>query len=234
MKTSVVQVQQHQLLEFCRCLGHKFDQVVLLELALTHRSYGAGNNERLEFLGDAIVNFVVAEAVYQKFPQAREGQLSRMRAKLVRGSTLAELARELKLGQYLKLGAGERKSGGQCRDSILADAMESTIGAIYLDAGLQVAQERILYWFKQRLRELDLGHIQKDPKTRLQEYLQARKVNLPVYKLIAISGEDHVQQFTIACGIELLSEVISATGSSRRIAEQKVAAIILIKLEQHT
>lgn len=230
----MVQVQQHQLLGFCRRLGHKFDQVELLELALTHRSYGACNNERLEFLGDAIVNFVVAEAVYQKFPQAREGQLSRMRAKLVRGSTLAELARELKLGQYLKLGAGERKSGGQRRDSILADAMESTIGAIYLDAGLQVAQERILYWFKQRLQELDLDHIQKDPKTRLQEYLQARKVNLPVYKLTAISGEDHAQQFTIACSIELLTEVISATGPSRRIAEQKAAATILTKLEQHT
>ncbi len=231
-QSSVVHIPQQQLDDLCSCLGHQFNQVALLQLALTHRSYGSDNNERLEFLGDAMVNFVVAEILYQQFPQAREGQLSRLRAKLVKRSTLAEIAGELQLGQYLQLGTGERKNGGQQRDSILADAMESIIGALYIDAGLEIVKKRILDWFQQRLQSLDLNHIHKDPKTRLQEYLQARKSKLPIYQLAAVSGQDHAQEFTIACSIELLSEVTSATGLSRRIAEQKAAAATLVKLGQ--
>ncbi len=205
-------------------LGHEFSDIGLVELALTHRSYGSRNNERLEFLGDSIVNFVIAEALYERFPEAREGQLSRLRARMVRGVTLAELGKEFGLGDFLKLGSGELKSGGFRRESILADAVEAIIGAIYLDAGMAVCHERIRDWFASRLDQLTTTDEQnKDPKTRLQEYLQARQQSLPNYQVTDIRGEAHDQHFTVLCTLESLSEPSMGEGSSRRGAEQQAA-----------
>ncbi len=157
-----------------RRLGYTFQDPDLMLLALTHRSFAGRNNERLEFLGDAILNFIIGEALYDHFPQAREGQLSRLRAKLVKGETLALLARSFELGDYLRLGSGELKSGGFRRESILADAMEALIGGIYLDAGMDAAKDRVMAWLGPQLRELTPVDTNKDPKTRLQEFLQAR------------------------------------------------------------
>ncbi len=156
-----------------RALGHQFGDPELLGLALTHSSAGGHNNERLEFLGDSILNHIIAEALYLRFPACREGEMSRMRASLVRGDTLAEVAMELHLGDYLQLGAGERKSGGHRRSSILADALEAVAGAILLDSGIEQCRRCVLAWFARRLQELTLGAVEKDAKTRLQEYLQA-------------------------------------------------------------
>src|SRR5210317_1098567 len=157
-----------------RALGYEFTDPHLLSLALTHRSASGANNERLEFLGDSIVKHIIAEALYHQFPESREGDMSRMRATLVKGDTLAELARELQLGDYLQLGPGERKSGGHRRGSILADAFEAVVGAILLDAGVEQCRERVLDWFSTRLDDLSDSLVEKDPKTRLQEYLQGR------------------------------------------------------------
>nr|WP_221195705.1 ribonuclease III [Halomonas organivorans] len=217
---------------FSRRIGHDFAQSELLELALTHRSYGGRNNERLEFLGDSIVNFVIAEDLYQRFPQAREGQLSRLRARLVKGQTLAELAREMEFGDYLRLGSGEMKSGGHRRDSILADAVEAVIGAIYLDAGMDTARARVLAWYAERLEAIDLQDTQKDPKTRLQEFLQSRQAALPRYEVISVEGEAHAQTFTVECHVEMLEEHTRGTGSSRRHAEQQAAERALARFEQ--
>jgi len=157
-----------------RRLGHTFQNQELMLLALTHRSFAGRNNERLEFLGDAILNFVAGEALFERFPQAREGQLSRLRARLVKGETLAVLARGFELGEYLRLGSGELKSGGFRRESILADALEALIGAIYLDADMETARERVLAWLADEFEGLTLVDTNKDPKTRLQEFLQSR------------------------------------------------------------
>lgn len=216
---------------FSRRIGHTFGDDTLLELAMTHRSFGGQNNERLEFLGDSIVNFVIAEALYQRFPQAREGQLSRLRARLVRGQTLAELAREMSFGECLRLGSGEMKSGGHRRDSILADAVEAVLGAIYLDAGMDVARTRVLAWYAARLEAIDLQDTQKDPKTRLQEFLQSRQVPLPRYEVVSVEGEAHDQTFTVECHIELLDEHTLGIGASRRHAEQQAAEMALSQLE---
>lgn len=216
---------------FSRRIGHSFGDIVLLELAMTHRSYGGQNNERLEFLGDSIVNFVIAEALYQRFPEAREGQLSRLRARLVRGQTLAELAREMAFGECLRLGSGEMKSGGHRRESILADAVEAVIGAIYLDAGMETARARVLAWYAERLEAIDLQDTQKDPKTRLQEFLQSRQVPLPRYEVVSVEGEAHDQTFTVECHVELLEAHTLGTGSSRRHAEQQAAETALAQLE---
>ncbi|MDT8894059.1 ribonuclease III [Halomonas sp. I1] len=217
---------------FSRRIGHRFAQPELLELAMTHRSYGGRNNERLEFLGDSIVNFVIAEDLFQRFPQAREGQLSRLRARLVKGQTLAELAREMAFGECLRLGSGEMKSGGHRRDSILADAVEAVIGAIYLDAGMDTARTRVLSWFAERLETINLQDTQKDPKTRLQEFLQSRQVSLPRYEVISVEGEAHAQTFTVECHVEMLEEHTLGIGSSRRHAEQQAAEQALSKLEK--
>lgn len=216
---------------FSRRIGHEFADIGLLELAMTHRSYGGQNNERLEFLGDSIVNFVIAEALFRRFPAAREGQLSRLRARLVKGQTLAELAREFEVGQCLRLGSGEMKSGGHRRDSILADAVEAVIGAIYLDAGMDVVKTRVLSWYAARLEALDLQDTQKDPKTRLQEFLQSRQSPLPRYEVVSVEGEAHAQTFTIECHVEMLSRHTLGIGSSRRHAEQQAAAKALELLE---
>ncbi|WP_220495477.1 ribonuclease III [Oceanospirillum sediminis] len=204
-------------------MGYTFNNINHLKLALTHRSFGGRNNERLEFLGDSIVNFVIAEALYHQFTEAREGQLSRLRARMVKGLTLAELAREFELGDYLQLGSGELKSGGYRRDSILADAMEAVIGAIYNDAGMEVCRERVLTWYRERLTNLNLNDTQKDPKTLLQEFLQSRQQALPKYEVISVEGEAHDQTFTVECEVVLLEQKTTGIGSSRRNAEQQAA-----------
>ncbi|NLQ18240.1 ribonuclease III [Marinomonas sp. M1K-6] len=217
--------------KLCRRIGYFFADLGLLELALTHRSFGGKNNERIEFLGDSILNYVIAEDLFHRFPKAKEGELSRLRASLVKGDTLAELAREFELGDYLKLGAGELKSGGFRRDSILADAVEGIIGAMYLDAGMEVCREHILAWYKERLDAISLKLVTKDAKTRLQEYLQARKHALPQYDVVNIEGDPHDQIFHVHCSIELCEDAIEGKGNSRRIAEQNAATKALKKLE---
>ena len=210
-------------------LGYTFHDLSLLELALSHRSIGKANNERLEFLGDSIVGYVIAEELYQRFDKDNEGNLSRYRSLLVKGDTLAGIARQFNVGQYLKLGGGELKSGGSRRTSILADAMEAIIGAITLDSDIEQARSCILLWYKERLdniKTLDL----KDPKTRLQEYLQAQKFDLPQYKVVSINGKEHAQIFQVDCLVKELNLRISAQGSSRRSAEQKGAELILDKI----
>jgi ribonuclease-3 len=214
-----------------RALGYTFNDRSLLELALTHRSVGRVNNERLEFLGDSIVNHVIAEALYNKFPDAREGSLSRMRASLVRGDTLAGIGRELKLGDYLQLGSGERKSGGHRRNSILADAVEAIAGAILLEAGVEPCRRCLLDWFDSRLTDLSESDDGKDPKTRLQELLQGRGLALPEYDLIDVSGEDHAQLFTVSCFIASAKLRTEGEGSSRRKAEQAAASVALEQLD---
>lgn len=218
--------------KLCRRIGYFFADLGLLELALTHRSFGGKNNERLEFLGDSILNYVIAEELFHRFPKAKEGELSRLRASLVKGDTLAELAREFQLGDFLKLGAGELKSGGFRRDSILADAVEGIIGGMYLDAGMDVSREHILAWYKDRLDATSLKIVTKDAKTRLQEFLQARKHALPQYDVVQIVGEPHDQTFHVHCQIELSDKPIEGEGNSRRIAEQNAAAAALKLLEQ--
>lgn len=220
----------HSLDRLERKLGHSFTSQELMLLALTHRSFAGRNNERLEFLGDAILNFVAGEALFERFPQAREGQLSRLRARLVKGETLAVLARGFELGEYLRLGSGELKSGGFRRESILADALEALIGAIYLDAGMDVARERVLAWLADQLDGLTLVDTNKDPKTRLQEFLQSRAVELPRYEVVDIQGEPHCRTFFVQCEIALLTEKTQGQGASRRIAEQVAAAAALVAL----
>ncbi|MDO3384109.1 ribonuclease III [Gilvimarinus algae] len=213
-----------------RRLGYEFGRPESLQLALSHRSVGADNNERLEFLGDSILNFLIGEALFEKFETAREGQLSRLRAQLVKGDTLAEIAREFELGECLKLGEGELKSGGQRRDSILADAVEAIIGAIYLEAGLDTCRERVLHWYRERLASLTLDTPAKDAKTRLQEYLQSRREPLPEYRVAEVEGEAHAQVFTVECHVSLLPTPERARASSRRVAEKKSAAQVLKRL----
>jgi ribonuclease III len=211
-------------------LGYHFDDKRPLQLALTHRSHGATNNERLEFLGDSILNFIIGEALFIKFPEAREGQLSRLRSQMVKGDTLAEIAREFELGECLVLGEGEMKSGGQQRDSILADCVEAIIGAIYLESGLDIVRERVLTWFAGRLSQLTLNTSAKDSKSRLQEYMQAQRQPLPDYVVVDVGGEGHAQVFTIECRVALAKQPTSATASSRREAEKQAATLMLNQL----
>lgn len=210
----------HRLLT---AIGYSFKDEGLLEQALSHRSFSRKNNERLEFLGDAILNCTIAQALFEQFPNAKEGQMSRLRAHLVKGETLAEIGREFKLGDFLKLGSGELKSGGFRRDSILADAVEAIIGAVSLDSDLATSQQVLLQWYDERLNNLDLKDNIKDSKTRLQEFLQARKLPLPEYEVTSITGEAHQQQFTVHCSVQSLNEPMEGIGSSRRMAEQEAA-----------
>ena len=204
-------------------LGHQFNDEQLLIQALTHRSAKGANNERLEFLGDSIVNLVIAEALFLKFPQAKEGKLSRLRARMVKGVTLAELARDFGLGDFLHLGSGEMKSGGHRRESILADTVEAIIGAIYLDSDMLVVKEKVLQWYQSRLDKLSLDDPLKDPKTRLQEYLQGKQLPLPKYDVLSIEGSAHEQLFKISCTVKDIKKTIVGQGGSRRIAEQEAA-----------
>lgn len=214
-----------------KSLGHQFADQDLLVLALTHRSHGSSNNERLEFLGDSIVNFLIADALYQQFPNCQEGDLSRMRSQLVKGKTLAELAREFSLGEYLQLGSGEMKSGGHRRESILADTVEALIGAIYFDAGMEYCKGRVLGWYASRLQAISPESNHKDAKTQLQEYLQSRKQPLPAYELLNTSGSEHQQEFEVGCKVALLEKLEIGVGSNRRNAEQAAAAEVLNRLQ---
>lgn len=204
-------------------LGHAFGRPELLRQALTHRSFGSLHNERLEFLGDSILNCVVAGALYQKFSTLKEGELSRLRASLVRQEALAEIAGGLGIGERLQLGEGELKSGGTRRPSILADALEAIFGAIYIDAGFDAVRAVIERLYQPALARIDPNDAGKDPKTALQEILQGRHLPLPRYTLLATSGEAHAQQFEIECVIAELGIRSTGTGSSRRIAEQQAA-----------
>jgi len=210
-----------------RHLKYEFTDNNLLKQALTHRSAAKLHNERLEFLGDAVLGLVIAQRMYEKFPALPEGKLTRLRSNLVKGETLAKIARELSLGELLKLGPGERKSGGSRRDSILADAVEGIIGAIYLDAGLEAATATIDALFEARIKKLDPNIQIKDNKTLLQEFLQSRQLELPEYKVINITGKDHAQTFTVKCDVAGLKIKQTGVGKSRRIAEQEAAKLVL-------
>ncbi len=213
-------------------IGHSFHDPALAERALRHRSAGKDHNERLEFLGDALLGLVIAEALFEAFPEADEGQLSRLRASLVKKESLAEIARELRLGSYMALGPGELRSGGQARSSILADGLEALFAGVYLDAGWAAARDMILRLFRERLAGLDPQLPGKDPKTRLQEHLQGYRLALPVYELIEARGEQHRQTFRVRCRVAELEIEVEASGPSRRIAEQAAAAQALEQLAE--
>ncbi|HEY2679550.1 MAG TPA: ribonuclease III [Steroidobacteraceae bacterium] len=210
-----------------RAFGHVFVQPALCRTALTHRSAGTDHNERLEFLGDAILNCTVARMLYDAQPQADEGALSRLRASLVSGETLAQIASELSMGEHLHLGPGELKSGGFRRGSILADSLEAMLGAIFLDAGFDAAAAAVGRIMTSRLSGLPSADTLKDPKTRLQEMLQARGVALPTYTLTAATGDHHAQVFTVTCEIPVFGVVAVGEGASRRRAEQLAAAKVM-------
>ena len=220
------------LQRLCRILGYEFANIEMLTQALTHRSAANKHNERLEFLGDSILSVVISDALYHQFPRATEGDLSRMRATLVRGDTLAVIAIEFKLGDYLNLGPGELKSGGHRRESILADAVEAIIGAVYLDSNMEVCRKLLLEWYKERLENIQPGVNQKDPKTLLQEHLQSFKKPLPDYQVAKIEGEAHDQIFTVECSIKGIDKAIVGVGSSRRKAEQVAASQVLELLKK--
>ncbi|MEE7546379.1 ribonuclease III [Xanthomonas sp. Kuri4-1] len=212
-------------------IGHAFANPALLAQALTHRSAGAPHNERLEFLGDGIVNLLVAEALYLRWPKADEGALTRARAELVREAALAVIGRHLELGERLTLGPGELKSGGHRRDSILADAVEAVVAAIYLDAGFEACRAVVLPWFESALAALPVGKPEKDAKTRLQEWLQARQLPLPAYELISEAGDDHAKQFRVGCTLSHPPLQAEGEGTSRRLAEQQAAATVIRQLD---
>lgn len=215
-----------------QALDYAFGKPDLLRQALTHRSYGASNNERFEFIGDSILNYTVARMLYDQFPKLSEGELSRLRANLVNQNTLAEIAHELKLGDYLYLGEGELKSGGFNRPSILADALEATFAAVSFDADFARAEEVVRRLYQHRVTAIDPTKHAKDAKTRLQEALQARKWSLPKYRIQSQTGEAHEQWFKVACDLGDIMIETSGEGGSRRAAEQQAAEAALALLEQ--
>lgn len=209
--------------ELTKRLGYVFRDGALLARALTHRSHSSRNYERLEFLGDSILSFVIADVLYDRFPQLSEGDLTRLRATLVRRETLATLARELDLGDCLELGSGELKSGGFDRDSILADTLEAVFGAVYKDGGIEAVRTVVLHRYQSILDSIDPSSILKDPKTRLQEFLQRKSLATPIYTVLEISGEPHQQRFVVECRVPGLAEALRGEGNSRRYAEQAAA-----------
>ena len=211
--------------------GHQFQNPELLRQALRHRSIGVPHNERMEFLGDALVNLIVAEALHLRWPKADEGALTRARASLVRQSSLAAIARRMGLGESIQLGPGELKTGGHRRDSILADALEAVVAAVHLDAGFEACKALVLPWFEPMLDDLPVGKVEKDPKTRLQEWLQGRQLSRPEYTLMSSSGEEHDRTFSVRCRIEDPPLSAEAEGSSLRAAEQAAAEQVLAKIE---
>jgi ribonuclease-3 len=213
-------------------LGYQFNDPTLLRQALTHRSRGPRHNERLEFLGDSVLNCGIAAALYERFPDLTEGTLSRLRANLVKQDSLAEIAIELKLGDHLLLGEGELKSGGFRRPSILADGLESIIGAIFLDGGFDAACQVVLALFRGKLDSIDPRVSGKDAKTRLQEWLQGRRHALPDYQLLATHGDAHDQEFIVRCAIPSFGVTTEGRGRSRRAAEQEAASQALASLEK--
>jgi ribonuclease-3 len=208
-----------------RLIGHDFSNKALLTQALTHRSFGSTNNERLEFLGDGVLNFIVASQLYLKFPKLDEGDLSRLRAHLVKEPTLGEIALTLNIGDALKLGEGELKSGGWRRPSVLADALEAMIGAVFLDAGFAAAEGVVIKLFTPLIEKIDPKAIGKDPKSLLQEYLQSKKIDVPTYEVLAIEGEAHCQTFLVECRVAKFNIVTQGEGTSRRAAEQQAAEL---------
>jgi len=221
------------LSKLSRQLGYTFDNDSLLIEALTHRSVGSHNNERLEFLGDGILNFVIAEVLFHMHPDMQEGDLSRLRASLVNGEVLADVARELNLGDYIKLGAGELKSGGFRRSSILADTVESILGAVYCDSDFGTCRALILKLFDNKLKNLPDVDTLKDPKTRLQELLQSRRCSVPSYEVFEVKGQQHAQTFHVECKINEFACVTRGEGSSRRKAEQAAAEQALVQMQKH-
>lgn len=213
-------------------LGHVWQRRELLTQALTHRSFGARNNERLEFIGDGVLNCVIGLMLYQRFPDQPEGRLSRLRANLVNQESLHEIALELNLGRYLRLGEGELKSGGAQRPSILADALESLLGAALLDADFEVASNIVKRLFDPRVNAIDPAHQGKDAKTRLQEWLQPRRLGLPEYALTQTTGQAHAQVFHVECRIPALKLVTAGHGPNRKTAEQMAAEAALNELEK--
>lgn len=208
-------------------LDHHFGDAALLEQALTHRSHGARHNERLEFLGDSVLNFVVAAMLFERYSKIDEGDLSRLRANLVKQASLADIAQRLELSQYLRLGEGELKSGGFRRPSILADTVEAIFGAVFLDAGFDAARRVIVRQYQPVLASVDPKTLGKDAKTLLQEFLQGRKLALPLYTVVATHGAAHSQQFEVECAIPALDIKVMAPGASRRAAEQSAAKLAL-------
>ena len=213
-------------------LGYQFKTPALLSQALTHRSFSGINNERLEFLGDSVLNFIIAHQLYLRFPKLPEGDLSRLRAQLVKESSLAEIAFALNLGDALKLGEGELKSAGWRRPSILADALEAIVGAVYSDGGFAHTEAVVLKLYAEKLANIDPKMIDKDAKSQLQEYLQGKKIELPDYNVLTIEGEAHAQTFKMECVIKKLNISSLGEGSSRRIAEQQAALLALQKIEE--
>ena len=213
-------------------IGYTFKDVKLLHLALTHRSFNKQHNERLEFLGDAVLGMIIAQQLFKQFPEQSEGNLTRLRASLVNGVTLAEIAREINLGLQIKLGSGELKSGGRKRDSILADAFEALIGAVYLDSDFASVQKMVINLFNERIKKIDPSIQTKDSKTQLQEFLQSRKLPLPEYSIEEITGKDHAQTFTVSCSVATLEQRCVSKGPSRRVAEQRAARLVLEKINK--
>jgi ribonuclease-3 len=213
-------------------LGLRFNDPEIFKRALTHRSADINNNERLEFLGDSVLGFVIAECLYEKFAEADEGVLSRLRSILVNQSALASVARQLSLGDYLILGYGEIKSGGYRRDSILSDAMEAIMGAILKDQGMDVARAWILDLFADSIKRLSLENWKKDPKTRLQELMQAQGLELPIYQLVSQEGQPHDQYFRVECRVQPIPHTAQGEGTSRKKAEQQAAENLLAKLSE--
>ena len=216
--------------ELSKKLKLRFNNFRIFTTALTHRSAGLMNNERLEFLGDSVLGFVIAQRLYEKFPKASEGVLSRLRAGLVNQTSLAEIAREHKIGDYLILGSGELKSGGYRRDSILSDALEAIMGAVLKDQGVDVCRDWILKIFDYRINQLSPDNWEKDPKTQLQEFMQSRRLNLPEYSLVSQSGLPHSQTFTVECKVSLFAGSSTGSGFSRKKAEQEAAERMLAEL----
>lgn len=219
--------------QLLKALGVSFQDASLLRTALTHRSFGVPHNERLEFLGDGVLNCAVAAELYARFPDLPEGDLTRLRAQLVRQDALHLLATDLKLGEYLRLGEGELKSGGQQKPSMLADAFEAIVGALYLDGGFEKAAGFVSSQYAELLKNLDPAKTLKDPKTRLQEWLQARRYALPKYTVQETTGAPHAQQFSVLCELTRPKLQSVGFGASRRQAEQIAAGLLLDKLEAH-
>lgn len=212
-------------------LEYQFRDASLLEQALTHRSHSAHHNERLEFLGDSVLNFVVAALLFKRFPKIDEGDLSRVRANLVKQSSLADIAQRLALSQHLRLGEGEMKSGGFRRPSILADAVEAIFGAVFVDAGFDAAQKVIAHQYAPVMVNIDPKTLGKDPKTLLQEMLQGSKLELPIYTVVATHGAAHNQSFDVECSVPKLDIKVSAGGTSRRAAEQSAATLVISAIQ---
>jgi len=219
--------QNNALTSISVLLEYTFKKEALLTEALTHRSAASVNNERLEFLGDGILNFVIADCLFEQYADVQEGDLSRLRASLVNKDSLADIARILQLGQYIKLGSGELKSGGRRRDSILADAVEAIFGAVYIDSGFDTCRDLILRLFAEKLQNMPDVQTLKDPKTCLQELLQSRRYPLPAYTVLEITGKAHNQLFKVECSIEDLNCITCAQGRSRRKAEQAAAKLAI-------